>query len=119
MRFALAVIGSAMPTLLVALFLTQAACQGVAERTARVANTTAPAALDTPAQHPPTRQGAGTSSVVIYVKVVVDKTYTVLADVLGGMCDSTWERTEYDAANPWWKNALVGYAEPPLRGAAA
>jgi hypothetical protein len=55
--------------------------------------------------------------VVLYVKIVVDKKYNTLAYLLGGMRDSTWERTHYDAAKPWWNNALVGYAEPPIRNA--
>jgi hypothetical protein len=59
----------------------------------------------------PMPQAAQTSGVMFYIKVVIDKKCNALAHLVGGMRDGAWERTEYDAASPWWKNPLIVYRE--------
>jgi hypothetical protein len=100
-------LGVGMTTILLGLGLIPTGCQSAGARSP-VAQ---PARLAT---LPPARQAAGPCSAVLYVKVVVDKKYGVLAHLVGGMRDSTWRRTAYDPANPWWRNALVAYTDPPF-----
>jgi hypothetical protein len=55
-----------------------------------------------------------TSSVMVYIKVVIDKKFGLIARLLGGMKDHTWQLTHYDPANAWWKNPLIVYSDPPI-----
>ena len=53
------------------------------------------------------------SSVTVYLKLVIDKDYGMLAK-LSGKRDSSERSEPYDIANAWWDNPLVVYLEPPL-----
>jgi hypothetical protein len=110
MRSATKLLGASIPALVVVLGLAQAGC--------RAPGANAPVAGPAqPAPAAPSRQAAGPCCMTLYVKVVVDKKYGLLAHLVGGMHDSTWRRTVYDPANPWWLNPLIAYADPPCRDA--
>lgn len=57
--------------------------------------------------------GKLTSSVTVYLKLVIDKDYGMLAK-LSGKRDSSERSEPYDIANAWWDNPLVVYIDPPL-----
>lgn len=61
----------------------------------------------------PTPKDSG-SSVTIYIKIVMHRKYNLLAKLLGGKADNTWQSADYDPANAWWENPLVVYIDPPL-----
>jgi hypothetical protein len=110
MKRATNIVGVGLAALWLALGLAASGCQDEG-MTTPVAGTQppAPAAPDCPAAEP--------CCMTLYVKVVVDKKYGQFAHLVGGMRDSTWRRTVYDPANPWWRNPLVAFADPPFRGA--
>lgn len=60
---------------------------------------------------------AVTSSVMVYIKLVIDKKYSVLAQLFGGMRDNTVQLTVYDPAKPWWNNPLIAYDELAVQNA--
>lgn len=114
MRLAMNILRVGMPALLLALGLTQTNCQGGSApqvRTPIIAPVSAPVA---PAPPLLADQAPSTSSVMVYIKLVIDKKYGTLAHLVGGMHDKSWQRTTYDAANPWWSNPLIVYADPPF-----
>ena len=110
MRLTPNLLGVGMAALVLILGLAQTGCRDPGTKSP-VAGPLQPAAAA------PARQAAGPCCMTLYVKVVVDKKYGVLARLLGGMRDSTWRRTVYDPANPWWRNPLIAYADPPFRDA--
>lgn len=52
------------------------------------------------------------SSVMVYVKMRIEKHYGVLAK-LSGKENSTERSLPYDVDNAWWDNPLLVYADPP------
>lgn len=105
--------------MLLALGLAQTTCQHGGDRQPRTPAIDPAPVLGLPAPpvaipSPPTPRAAETSSVMVYIKLVIDKKYNLLARLVGGKRNSIWQRTTYDAANPWWNNPLIAYAEPPF-----
>jgi hypothetical protein len=103
------------PVIVLALGLTQATCQqdlGHQAENSSIDNLVS--APSVPTSPVPTPQNAGTSSVMVYIKVGLDKKYGLLARLVGGKRNSTWQSADYDAANPWWDNPLIAYAEPAI-----
>ena len=54
------------------------------------------------------------SSVLVYIKVVIQKEFGWAARNLGGMRDHTWRRTLYKRSNRWWENPLIVHSDPPI-----
>jgi hypothetical protein len=61
-----------------------------------------------------TPPNAATSSVMVYIKVVIDKKYGALAHLVGGKHDNLLQHTVYDVANPWWSNPLIVHADAAI-----
>jgi len=61
----------------------------------------------------PTSQPADSSSVMVYIKMVIDKKYGLLAHLVGNR-DVTERQVVYDARNHWWINPLIAYADAPM-----
>lgn len=112
MRYAMTTVSWAIPLLLLATLLTQSACRNASHARPEVA-TSNPAQLAVASTSAPASQPVGSSSVKVYIKLVVGKKYGVLAQ-LAGRRDSTENQTSYDIDNKWWDNPLVVYADAPL-----
>jgi len=61
----------------------------------------------------PTSQPVGPSSVMVYIKTVIEKKYSLLA-YLVGQRNVTIRHTVYDVNHSWWDNPLIAYADAPL-----
>lgn len=61
----------------------------------------------------PTSQPVGPTSVMVYIKTVVEKKYSLLAYLVGKR-DITIRHTVYDVNQSWWDNPLIAYADAPL-----
>ena len=61
----------------------------------------------------PTTQPDNPSSVMVYIKMVIDKKYGFLAHVVGKR-DLTERDIVYNIKNNWWDNPLIVYADAPL-----
>src|SRR5271170_7911870 len=104
------VVGAASACML-ALLLTHIACQSSTSAPHEAASGN-PLQLDT--FEPAASQPASPSSVMVYIKMVVEKKYGVLAHLIGGKRDSTVRHTLYDVNHSWWDNPLIAYAEVPF-----
>jgi hypothetical protein len=95
------------------LSLAHIACQSIAGPTPEAA-TPAPAQpvilLSTAA---PTSQPQSPSSVMVYIKMVIEKKYGFLAHIVGKR-DFTERDIVYDIKNNWWDNPLIVYADAPF-----
>lgn len=61
----------------------------------------------------PASQPAGPSSVMVYIKMVVERKYGMLAHIIGKR-DYTERDILYDANKSWWDNPLIAYADAPF-----
>ncbi|QNN21844.1 hypothetical protein HED60_06005 [Planctomycetales bacterium ZRK34] len=104
--------------MLVAGMLAMTQCQHIAEYQPTTPETAASPAIERPLepQALPTTAASSSCSVMVYIKVVIDKEYNLLARVVGKR-DYTWKRVKYDADNDWWDNPLVIHVDPPLLNA--
>jgi hypothetical protein len=68
-----------------------------------------------PSQPPaaPASRPAGVSNVMVYVKMVIERKYGILAHIVGKR-DYTERDIVYDAQKSWWDNPLVAYADAPF-----
>ena len=117
MMAAIDTVGPWRTALVLAMALIQVACQRgsdpdppapiVAPVPAAPAAAPPPPPADTP-------QLDGTSSVMVYINMRLEKKYGLLARLVGGREDSVEESEAYSPDNPWWINPLVAYADPPL-----
>lgn len=119
MRAGMSIAGRWIAVMVLGTALTQAACQRGSEPEpgdppiAPVEAETVSVA-DVPAPPAGTPELTGTSSVMVYINMTLEKKYGLLARVVGGKKDSVEESEAYSPDNPWWINPLVVYADPPL-----
>lgn len=99
---------------LVGLILTLNRCQQAAEVDSPLPERPATSADQPPPRAKPATPDSPASSVMVYIKMVVEKEFNFIARTVGGKQDHTWERVNYDAANAWWDNPLIVYADPPM-----
>lgn len=95
------------------LALTLIACQNTVSPPDNLAATEPSPPASWPATTAPTSQPASPSSVLVYIKTVVEKKYSLLAYIVGKR-DNTTRQLVYDAKNSWWDNPLIAYADVPL-----
>ncbi len=67
---------------------------------------------DTVSLQPGITPDAHASSILVYIKVVIQKEFGWVAKNLGGMRDNTWRRTLYRPSNHWWENPLIVHNDP-------
>ena len=103
----------AAPACALALLLTHVACQSTASPPAAAAPDESARPVILLSTAGPATQPAGPSSVMVYIKMVVDRKYGVLAHIVGNR-DSSVRDPDYDATKRWWENPLVVYADDPF-----
>jgi hypothetical protein len=111
MKHGRTILGLAAPACMLALVLSYTACQNRSNEAAGGASLPPVCLMTAPA---PASQPAGPSSVMVYIKMVIEKKYGFLAHVIGTKRDITESYTEYDADNSWWDNPLIVYADAPF-----
>jgi hypothetical protein len=103
----------AAPACMLTLVLTLITCQNPADPPEKAAtgDSLPPAAW--PATTTSASQPAGPSSVMVYIKILAEKKYGLLAHIVGER-DITERHTLYDVDHTWWDNPLIAYADAPL-----
>jgi hypothetical protein len=99
---------------MLALVLTPIACQNRAKPPDESGAGGPLQSVSLPATAAPASQPTGHSSVMVYIKMVIEKKYGVLAHIIGGKRDNTVRHTFYDVNHSWWDNPLIAYADPPF-----
>jgi hypothetical protein len=103
----------AVPASMLVLLLGHIACQhtSIPAYEAAANESTQPVALLLTGA--PATQPAGSSSVMVYIKMVIEKKYGFLAHVIGNR-DYTERDIVYDVKKNWWDNPLIVYADAPF-----
>jgi hypothetical protein len=99
------------PVCVLALVLTLIACQNTAKPPNEAETGDPLRSITSPATA--ASQPAGPSSVMIYIKTVVEKKYGFLAQIVGKR-DTALRHTVYQSDHSWWDNPMIAYADPPF-----